>query len=368
LSGAVRVAVASVATVTAAGAVCVSAGQSLAEGAASTESAALASRIGLAPRPVGRTGQPTPVRADKRREDADRTRRQRRAADRPNRGASRSALRPREQAGPAESRRVDAGLPLARGDEDGRAGLVSHVQQRLGIAAGGHYGPTTAQAVKQYQAVHDPRGHRVPRGRGLPVTGVVGPRTWHSLQASLQVDGRWLPPRRIANAVGAPQGAVARQWPRLDRTLQRQHMDDVGDRIAVLATVLTEVGPRLRPVNEHGDPGYFARLYDGRADLGNLNRGDGARFHGRGYIQLTGRSNYRTYGRRIDVPLERRPDLALRPAVGARVLTEYFKEHRIPSDARRGDWRGVRREVNGGLNGWSTYRRHVAELLRASAR
>jgi predicted chitinase len=109
-------------------------------------------------------------------------------------------------------------------------------------------------------------------------------------------------------------------------------------------------------------------MYEARHDLGNVRRGDGVRYHGRGYIQLTGRANYRRFGSRLHVPLERRPGLALRPAVGARVLAGYFAERGIPEAARRGDWKQVRREVNGGLNGWSTYKRRVRQLLRASAR
>ena len=62
--------------------------------------------------------------------------------------------------------------------------------------------------------------------------------------------------------------------------------------------------------------------------------------------------------------LERRPGPALRPAVGARVLARYFKERGIDDHARRGQWRDVRLEVNGGLNGWTAYERTVSSLLR----
>jgi predicted chitinase len=143
-------------------------------------------------------------------------------------------------------------------------------------------------------------------------------------------------------------------------------MDDVPSKIAVLATVVTEVGPSLRPIDEHGGSTYFTRMYEWRSDLGNTRPGDGARFHGRGYIQLTGRSNYRSYGARLDVPLESRPGLALRPRIGAKVLATYFKDRGVDDDARRGNWRGTRLKVNGGLNGWSTYRGVVASLQRAT--
>ena len=193
-------------------------------------------------------------------------------------------------------------------------------------------------------------------------------RTWSSLQASLKRGGPWLTTLRIARAVGARRAAVAHNWPKIDRALRRAHIAQVGTRIAALATVLTEVGPRLRPINEYGSRRYFARMYGGRRDLGNTHRGDGVRYHGRGYIQLTGRWNYRTYGRRLHLSLQRHPRLALRPGVSARVLATYFKRHHISAAARHGYWRRTRRAVNGGHNGWWGYQHRVRQLLRASGR
>lgn len=176
----------------------------------------------------------------------------------------------------------------------------------------------------------------------------------------------WLSPGEIAKAVGADEKAVAKTWPVIDKALRQEGIDDNPSRIAVLATVVTEVGPGLRPINEYGGRSYFTHMYEGRSDLGNTRPGDGARFHGRGYIQLTGRANYRSYGRRIDAPLEDRPALALRPEVGARVLAEYFKERDIDDLARRGQWREARLRVNGGYNGWTTYRKLVSSLNDAT--
>ncbi len=84
---------------------------------------------------------------------------------------------------------------------------------------------------------------------------------------------------------------------------------------------------RLAPINEHGGDEYFAR-YDGRADLGNTQPGDGARYHGRGFVQITGRTNYRRATQKLralnlitaDMDLEANPDLALQPDIAVHIL------------------------------------------------
>ncbi|WP_322059489.1 glycoside hydrolase family 19 protein [Paraburkholderia sp. J63] len=54
---------------------------------------------------------------------------------------------------------------------------------------------------------------------------------------------------------------------------------------------------------------YFEHWYGNRADLGNDKPGDGFRYRGRGAIQITGKSAYRTIGAGIGEPLEAQPDL-----------------------------------------------------------
>jgi putative chitinase len=65
----------------------------------------------------------------------------------------------------------------------------------------------------------------------------------------------------------------------------------------MFATTLHETAFTMQPIDEFGGTEYFRRNYCNRDDLGNGpafggKTDDGPRFHGRGYVQLTGRRNY----------------------------------------------------------------------------
>lgn len=93
--------------------------------------------------------------------------------------------------------------------------------------------------------------------------------------------------------------------------------------------------------------------YDGRRSLGNWLPGDGARYRGRGFIQLTGRHNYRVYGERIKQPLEESPGLALVPEIAAELLAAFIadRQGRINAALTANDMAQARRAVNGGTHG-----------------
>ena len=101
---------------------------------------------------------------------------------------------------------------------------------------------------------------------------------------------------------------------------------------------------------EGGKDSYFSR-YDGRKDLGNLQPGDGLRYKGRGIFQLTGRSNYRAYGKRLGLDLETNPAQAAVPDTGVLVACEYWRTKKLNAWADRDDVREITRRINGGFNG-----------------
>ncbi|PBJ82014.1 peptidoglycan-binding protein [Lysobacteraceae bacterium NML93-0399] len=91
--------------------------------------------------------------------------------------------------------------------------------------------------------------------------------------------------------------------------------------------------------------------YEGRTDLGNTQPGDGERYKGRGYIQVTGRHNYTEAGRALGLDLVNNPELAAQPENAARIAAWYWESRGINAAADAGDFTQVTRLINGGTNG-----------------
>lgn len=172
---------------------------------------------------------------------------------------------------------------------------------------------------------------------------------------------------KIVQVTGAPSQNVIVTWPFLLVSLTAHDMPSMPAQIAAAATVAVEC-PLWLPQTEkyNGTPEeYFAR-YDGRADLGNTEPGDGMRYKGRGFIQLTGRANYQRYGAMLDIDLEGNPDLALQPSVAADVLALFFRDKHLDTLAMTGGWVTLRRRVNGGENGMAKFLGIVNALEKES--
>lgn len=83
--------------------------------------------------------------------------------------------------------------------------------------------------------------------------------------------------------------------------------------------------------------------------LGNKQVGDGAKYKGRGYIQLTGRDNYKKAGQALGLPLEQKPELVEKPEVAAKVAVWYWKNRVAPKVASFKDTKSVTKTINPGL-------------------
>lgn len=102
--------------------------------------------------------------------------------------------------------------------------------------------------------------------------------------------------------------------------------------------------------------------YEGRADLGNTRRGDGRRYKGRGLIQLTGRANYRSVGKMLNLDLENNPTLALVPTNSARIAAFYWHSRGLNLLADKSDFYNITRKINGGTNGLSDRIAHLERI------
>ncbi|MEX1828581.1 peptidoglycan-binding protein [Luteibacter sp. CQ10] len=97
------------------------------------------------------------------------------------------------------------------------------------------------------------------------------------------------------------------------------------------------------------DPRRIATvMYERRPSLENSEPGDGWKFRGRGYFQLTGRHNYRVYGGLIGVDLISNPDAAADPKNAAKISLLFWRENRL---GRFKDAISVGAKLNGGKNG-----------------
>lgn len=93
--------------------------------------------------------------------------------------------------------------------------------------------------------------------------------------------------------------------------------------------------------------------YEGRKDLGNTKAGDGKRFKGRGFIQLTGRNNYEAYSNDacLNIMTNGNESLVSRFPYALDVSLWFWKRQDLNKRADMDDLRGITRRVNGGYNG-----------------
>ena len=100
-----------------------------------------------------------------------------------------------------------------------------------------------------------------------------------------------------------------------------------------LATAYHETAHTMQPISEFGGPTYFTRMYDITGQrptmarkMGNTEPGDGPRYRGRGYVQLTWKVNYAKAGTKLGVDLVGHPEMAMRPDVAAKIMRDGMAE------------------------------------------
>lgn len=106
-----------------------------------------------------------------------------------------------------------------------------------------------------------------------------------------------------------------------------------------------------------GVDSQFEFMYGGR--MGNDQKGDGAKYRGRGAIQITGKDNYKRIGQALGVDLVNNPELLeTDPMLAAKASLVWWRmkkqdDSKFREAIQQGDFKGVTKGVNGGLNGYN---------------
>ncbi len=158
------------------------------------------------------------------------------------------------------------------------------------------FGPGTEAAVMAFQ-----------RSAGLHPDGIVGPATATALGLDVEVEAVPVLPAVTVDVVSqmfpfTNVGNIRANLPTVLEALIEPQLTGKKMILMALATIRAET-ESFRPISEGpsrfntspGGPDFD--LYDNRQDLGNQGPPDGANFRGRGFIQLTGRSNYQVHGK-----------------------------------------------------------------------
>lgn len=261
----------------------------------------------------------------------------------------------------------DTGLGLALihpGDSGNAVRVIQTRLAQLGFHQGaidGEYGHITQRGVAAFQ-----------RTRGLHPTGLVDHQTLRALgyevdqtpenrpvQSTIQIEA-------VAKLFpDAPINNIRNYLPLVLRALGERGLGDKPMTLMALATIRAETAS-FAPISEYqsryntSPGGKPYALYDFRSDLGNGAKGDGDRYKGRGFIQLTGKHNYASYSQKLGLGdlLVRQPDSANDPVIAARVLAAFLKdkESTIRTALNKGDLVTARKAVNGGTHGLDAFK------------
>jgi len=162
-----------------------------------------------------------------------------------------------------------------------------------------------------------------------------------------------------------PLAAIEANLPFVLAGLAAEGLTDKPMALMALSTIRSETAG-FKPIDE-GKSRFNTRtvpfdLYEpgtGPGDrVGNTKPGDGAKFKGRGYVQLTGRDNYTSIGRQLGVDLVGDPTRANDPAVAGRILARFIKnkEAAVRSALAANDLAKARKLVNGGSHGLDDFK------------
>ena len=255
---------------------------------------------------------------------------------------------------------------------------VKLLQEKLGLKADGSFGPMTEAKVKEWQAAN-----------GLAADGIVGPGTWGKMfGVTAPTPPVTIPPSsfKLDALKGHIPDAVIAQIPdtaakfNITTPLRLAHFlaqcshesggfKSISENLNYSVDGLKRVFGKYFPgdlANSYAkQPEKIAnRVYGNRMDNGDETSGDGYRFRGRGYIQLTGRSNYTKFAKFIGEDVTINPDLVASkyPLASAAF---FFDSNKLWSICDKGadeaTITAVTKRVNGGTLGLADRIKHFNE-------
>jgi len=158
--------------------------------------------------------------------------------------------------------------------------------------------------------------------------------------------------RRMMPTAGSRLDA---HWPYINEALAEGRID-TPRRITTFLAQLAHESAEYRYMEEIWGPTEAQLGYEGRADLGNTQPGDGRKFAGVGPIQNTGRANITACGLYLGIDTAADPKLLTLPQYGTRSAVWFWNTRKLSLLADRDWFKTITRIINGGLNGFSDRR------------
>lgn len=106
--------------------------------------------------------------------------------------------------------------------------------------------------------------------------------------------------------------------------------------------------------------------YEGKKDLGNIYPGDGKKYKGHGYIQVTGRSNHAAISRDTGIDFLNNPELLTTPQYAMLSAFWFWDTRKLNELADKAWLKTITKKINGGLNGWAerlAYYNRICDVL-----
>lgn len=142
-----------------------------------------------------------------------------------------------------------------------------------------------------------------------------------------------------------------------------------GEELAQFLAQCAHETMNFKSLRELGEKSYFKR-YDIRHNpskaklLGNTRPGDGERYLGRGFIQITGKDNYTRVGKALGIPLAERPELAERPDIAAKIAVWFWQNRVATKVSDFSNTEAATKPINSALRGIDDRHRKFVAISR----